>query len=48
MVLETTLQEEVLILCSQDILVGKHMLVDLLHDEHGVGLSKQSKSSLEG
>jgi len=48
MVLESTLQEEVLILCSQNLFVGKDVFVDLLHDEHGVGLSEQNKSCLEG
>jgi hypothetical protein len=48
MVLETTLQEEVLILSSQNLFVGKDVFIDLLHDEHGVGLSEQNKSGLKG
>jgi len=48
MVLKTTLQEEVLILGSQNLFVGKDVFVDLLYDEHGVGLSEQNKSGLEG
>jgi hypothetical protein len=47
-VLETTLQEEVLIPGTQDIFVRKYVFVDLLYDEHRIGSTKERKSGLEG